>query len=233
MFFVLGLLLKIQDDEILESITDNNFLNTIGKSSGHDRGIDAVYIDENLIPARVHFFNFKYTEKFIKLTHHYPSIEIDKIISFLNSLMAEDENLKNDINKVLFSKVEEIWKLFEENYPYFHFHICGNSYIGFEKREKDRFEREIHRHSQFEIHYDLMDTLVNRITRRDKIKVNCNIRAINKNFFEKSKGDIRALIVNFDIADLVRIVLDNDEIREKSCIDNISDLKKFIILECV
>lgn len=231
MFFVLGLLLKIQDDEILESITDSNFLKTIGKSSGHDRGIDAIYIDEDLIPARVHFFNFKYTENFEKLTNHYPSVEIDKIISFLNSLMAKDKNLKNDINKVLFSKVEEIWKLFEEHYPYFHFHICGNSYIGFEKREKDRFEREIHRHSQFEIHYDLIENLVNRITRRNKIKVNCNIKAINKNFFEKSEGDIRALIVNFDIVDLVRIVLDNDEIREKSCIDDVRELRNFEILE--
>jgi len=231
MFFVLGLLLKIQDDEILESITDSNFLNTIGKSSGHDRGIDAVYIDENVNPADVHFFNFKYTENFEKSTNHYPSIEIDKITTFLNSLMSKDENLKKDINNVLFSKVVEIWKLFEEYYPHFYFHICGNSYIGFEKKEKDRFEREIHKHSQFEIHYNLMDDLVNRITRRDKIKVDCKIKAIDKNFFEKSEGDIRALIVNFDVVDLVRIVLDNDEIRENPCIDDIRELKKFKILE--
>lgn len=230
MFFVLGLLLKIQEDEILESITDSSFLNIIGKNSGHDRGIDAIYIDENTTPAIVHFFNFKYTENFDKTINHFPSTEIDKITSFLNSLMSKDKNLKNDINKVLYSKVEEIWELFEEHYPYFHFHICGNSYLGFEKSEKNRFEREIHKHSEFEVHYNLMVDLVNRITRRNKIKVNCRIRAIDKNFFEKSEGDIRALIVNFDVVDLVRIVLNDDEIREEPYVDDIKKLKNFQIL---
>ncbi|GAI38221.1 unnamed protein product, partial [marine sediment metagenome] len=58
----------------------------------------------------------------------------------------------------------------------------------------------------------------------------CRIRAIDKNFFEKSEGDIRALIVNFDVVDLVRIVLNDDEIREEPYVDDIKKLKNFQIL---
>ena len=44
---VIDLILGLQDDEIRDCITDSNFLRISKQTSGHDRGIDALYIDEN------------------------------------------------------------------------------------------------------------------------------------------------------------------------------------------
>lgn len=69
------------------------------------------------------------------------------------------------------------------------------------------------------------------LTRKGKKVVNAKFKGIDRNNFEKSDGDIRALIVNVDARDLVRIVLDNEEIRNRADIDDYEELKQFNILE--
>ncbi|XHR95147.1 AIPR family protein [Mucilaginibacter sp. UC70_90] len=231
-FFALNLLFGLQDDEIRDSITDNHYLKTIGNVAGHDRGIDAVFIDESDSTAPIiHFFNFKYTTSFNKTQNHFPSNEIDKILSFLNALFSQDNELKTEINPVLYSKVEEIWELFKKLNPSFIFHICSNLYFDFEENEKRRFETGINKYSNFKITYHNIHDFVNSLTRSGKIIVDANIRAIDKNYFEKSDGDIRGLIVNIDVKDLIRIVLDNEDLRKKADIEDYEILKGYQILE--
>ena len=230
-FFVIDLILSLQEDEIKDSITDTSYLTTMVKITGHDRGIDAVYIDESGIKPKIHFFNFKYAMEFKNTKSNYPSSEIDKIISFISSLMQKDPKLLDDVNPVLASKVKEIWSIFDYENPNFIFHICSNKYYPFEKKEKDRFEREIHKNSNFEIKYHLMYDIVKSFTKKGKKIVNAKFRAMNRYLFEKSDGDIRALILDMDTRDLIRMVLDDDEIRNKVDIENYNDMKNFVILE--
>jgi len=231
-FLALNLCLGLQDDEIRDSITDNYYLQTIGNVCGHDRGIDAVFIDEGDVTAPViHFFNFKYAQTFNKTQSHFPGAEIDKILSFLNALFSQDKELKNEVNPVLYSKVEEIWDLFKKLNPSFVFHLCSNLYFDFEEAEKKRFEAGINKYSKFTISYHKIQDFVNSLTKSGKIIVDANIRAIDKNYFEKSDGDIRGLIVNIDAKDLIRIVLDNEEIRKRADIDDYDILKTLPILE--
>jgi hypothetical protein len=231
-FLALNLLLGLQDDEIRDSITDNHYLKTIGKVAGHDRGIDAVYIDEGDLTAPViHLFNFKYASTFAKTQSHFPSNEIDKILSFLASLLSQDTALKAEVNPVLYSKVEEIWDLFKKLNPSFVFHVCSNLYYEFEENEKRRFETGIQKYSNFTVHYHKIQDFVNLLTKSGKVTVDANIRAIDKNYFEKSDGDIRALIVNIDVKDLIRVVLGNEHLRKKADLENYEDLKKETILE--
>ena len=230
-FLVLSLMFDLQDDEIRDSITDTHFLTTIGLEKGNDRGIDAILIDESSEKAEIHLFNFKYSNKFDKLKNHFPSGEIDKLNGFVNDLMARDLEMKNTVNPILFSKVEEIWKIFETQNPNFSIHLCSNHYLGLETQERIRFEREINRHSNFTIKYHTIDELVDLLTRRGQIQVDAKLRAIDKKFFEKSDGDIRALIVNIDIKDLIRIVLNDENIRNESDIVDYGRMKEFDILE--
>ena len=230
-FLALNLLHDLQDDEIRDSITDSHFLSSLDNVKGKDRGIDAIYIDETGDKAEIHLYNFKYAMTFEKTKSHFPSSEIDKIVNFINDLLSQEVSLKDEVNIILFSKVEEIWKIFDTQNPNFHIHICSNLYYDFEPTEKQRFENTINRHSNFHIHYHGIAEFVNKLTRKGKKIVNAKLRAIDKNFFEKSDGDIRALIVNIDIRDLLRIVLDNEEIRDKTDIEDFSILKSFKILE--
>ncbi|MBA3534420.1 MAG: AIPR family protein [Ardenticatenales bacterium] len=230
-YLVLGHLLNLQDDEITDSITDNHFLKTIGKVHGHDRGIDAVYIDESDTKPTVHFFNFKYIQSFEKVDGFFPSAEIDKIVGFLNSVMQMSKGLKDEVNPMLYSKIEEIWNIFQTQNPNFEIHICANLYRGLEPLERERFEREVRRHSNLTVFYHLMPDLVALIRHSGKTIINGRIKAIDKNFFEKSGGDIRALIVHVDARDLIRLVLDNAEIRNNVDLDDYDVLKDYNILE--
>lgn len=232
-YFVLNLILGLQDDEIKDAITDNNLLREMGKSSGHDRGIDALYIDYEDINGKpkIHFFNFKYTTDFSKTKNNFPSGEIDKILGIINDLLSQEDSIKYTVNPIIYGRIKEIWKIFEDVNPNFAIHLCANHYSGLEKLEKERFERAITRHSNFEIKYHLIEELVNLIQKRTKRNVNAKIRAIDKNLFEKSDGDVRALIVNFDGRDLIRIVLDNEDIRNNINLTNYEELRKYQIFE--
>ena len=235
MFFALELILNLQEDEVKDAITDNHYLkkSSTGEEGrgGHDRGIDAVYIDDSEVPTTVHFFNFKYTSKFEKTDNHFPSNEIDKISAFLNSLMQKDKHLENDINPILFSKIEDIWNLFESQNPNFVIHVCANFYNGFQTDEKKRLEREVNKYSNLTVEYHLMPWFVSKLTKAGKRTVNARIRAIDKNLYEKSDGDIRALIVNIDARDLLRIVVNDEATREKVDLQDFSILQNYDILE--
>ncbi|MBD1836941.1 AIPR family protein [Coleofasciculus sp. FACHB-501] len=232
-YFVLNLLLGLQDDEIEDAITDNNLLREIGKGSGHDRGIDAVHIDYEDVSEKpkIYLFNFKYTSQFQKTKNNLPSVEIDKITGFITDLFLQEESIKDTVNQALYSRVGEIWKILDDVNPSFAVYMYANYYLGLEKLEKERFERAIGRHSNFEVKYYLIEDLINLIQRKSRRKINAKLRAINKNIFEKSDGDVRALIVNVDARDIIRIVLNDESVRNDVNLTNYSDLKKYSLLE--
>lgn len=232
-YFALKLILGLQDDEIKDAITDTNLLDRLGKSSGHDRGIDALYIDYEDVSERpkIYLFNFKYTNRFPKIKNNFPSGEIDKINSFINDFMIQEEGIKNTINSSLYAKVEEIWEIFQDVNPSFVVCLCANYSSGLENLEKERFERAIQRHSNFDIKYYLIEELTQLVTKQSTQKVNAKIKAIDKQLFEKTDGNIRALIVNVDAKDLIRIVLNDESIRNNANVTDYSELKKHIIFE--
>lgn len=230
-FFALELILNLQSDEAEDAITDNAYLTSVGSSGGHDRGIDAVIIDESDSPATIHLFNFKYTGLFKNLDNHFPGCEIDKICGFISSIMQQDENLEETVNPILFQKSQDIWALFERQNPKFVIHICSNTYNGFEIKEKNRFEQDLRKYSDVNIEYHLMPEFVERITRKGKQKVHAKIRVINQNHFEKSDGDIRALIADIDVRDLLRIVIDHEDLRQAADPDDYSLIMESEILE--
>jgi hypothetical protein len=115
-YFALNLILGLQDDEIEDAITDNYLLKETGKTGGHDRGVDALYIDYEDVDGKpkINFFNFKYTDKFAKTKNNFPSNEIDKIVGFINDLMTQEESVKTTVNPILYGRIKEIWKIFED-----------------------------------------------------------------------------------------------------------------------
>lgn len=233
-YFALKLILELQDDEIKDAITDTNFLNELGKSSGHDRGIDALYIDREDVTAgpKIYFFNFKYANNFQKIkNNNFPSGEIDKINSFINDVITQEESIKYTVNSSLYAKVEEIWEIFETMNPSFVVCLCANYYSGLENLEKERFERAIHKHSNFEIQYCLIEKLTHLITKQSTEKINAQIKAIDRQLFEKTDGNISALIVNVDARDLIRIVLNDEVIRNNVNVEDYSPLKEYKICE--
>jgi hypothetical protein len=139
--------------------------------------------------------------------------------------MMQDFSLKEETNMILYSKVEEIWEILTNNYPKFIFHIATNYQHGFESDEKTRFERCINKYNHFEIDYILADQIVNLITRRNRRRIDAKIRAIDNKLFDKMDGDIRALIVNFDAKDVLRIISNDEDARRDASFSKFEEIK--------
>ncbi len=233
-FFALDLILGLQIDEIEDSITDSSYLQSTSQPSGHDRGVDAIYIDSAETaeaPSTVHIFNFKYTEQFENSNKFFPASEIDKILGFLASVLQKDEALRDHVNPILFSKVQEIWTLFQSENPKFVIHIASNYYHPFEKNEKQRFERELAKYTFISPEYHLMPALVEKLTHKGRQIVNGRVKAVDKNLFEKSGGDIRALVVELDARDLIRLVIDDEDLRSRVDLEDFAALEGKQLLE--
>lgn len=231
MFFALDCILGLQDDEIEESITDNYYLQKAGKPAGHDRGIDAIYIDESENPKVIHIFNCKYSAGFEKIGGFFPSGEIDKLITFISAVISKNTDFFKNSNKRLIEKVEEIWNIYKTQSPKYVIHICSNHSNGFEESERLRFENSLKHYSSIVPRYHTITDFINRVTKDDRRVVNARIRAINKNLFVKSDGDVRALIAEIDSKELLRIVMDDEEMRNDVSLENYDKIKESSILE--
>lgn len=215
MIFSLMQILDITEDDAIDAITDTSFLSAIEESTGHDRGIDAVFIDEDNGPT-IHLFNFKYTDKLEKLNSNFPSGETDKIVSFLGKVLSKEEALKEQVNQALFAKIEDIWSLFDSTSAAFVIHLCTNQFKGLTDEEERRFNSDLSRFSDVSHHQVLGNQIIERITKREKRHLAAKTKLIDKSYFEKSDGDVRALIANIDARDVIRIVLNDEVTRQKA-----------------
>ena len=126
----------------------------------------------------------KYTDLFKNTGKFFPANEIDKITSFISDLLGKDDNLQNTVNPLLFSKVQDIWDLFDKTTPSFIIHLCSNYYNPLEPTQKDRFEHEIKKYSNFQIKFHSMPDFVEKITKKGKEIIDAKIKAIDKKYFE-------------------------------------------------
>lgn len=232
-FFILDLLFNLQPHEIENLITDSDYLSHYSGRPGHDRGIDAVYIEEGEKKHIVHLFNFKYCNTFEKTFRNFPGSEIDKITMFITTLFEEhdDKVLKASMNPLLYEKVQEIWELQNNELPDFVIHLVSNTSLELEKIESSRFQKQMAKYRSVEIDQLLATDIVNKVTRRERKVINAKVQVSKKELFEQAGGDIRALIINLSVRDCIRIVLNDENIRLKANTDNYRELQDFEISE--
>lgn len=213
-YLVLESILDISENEIVESITDNSFLTARHEEGGHDRGIDAIYIENDTKPI-IHFFNCKYTEKFnVANDSNFPSGEIDKIAQYFEAMMTEDRETISASNHMIKEKTEEVWEIFKEKSPTFVLHFCANFAKGLQPEEEERLKRILSKYSSFGYKFHGIDEFVQGIASADKKILNGKFRIDSESLFERSDGDIRALILSVNALDLLRMISDDESLRE-------------------
>lgn len=217
-FLVLSKIFKRQEDEIIEDITDTVFLQKLANiDSGPDRGIDAIFVDnENNI---IHIFNFKYTEISLDKVKNksFPGSEVNEITVFLKDLYEKNENAfsGNSANNRLEEIVKEIWKK-QDNGNIFSFkiHFVSNLFQGLVEQEEQRLVSNLKDYKDVSFDYilvsDISDILVSRT-----VKIDGKFKALSKNFFDKTEGGNRALIIEISAIDLLRITTNNSNLRDK------------------
>ncbi|OQM77077.1 abortive phage infection protein [Pseudaminobacter manganicus] len=192
-------ILDITEEEAYDSITDG----------GQDRGVDALFIDDRDGKNTIHVFQLKFTEDFIKSKSNFPSNEIDKILSFLNDLLDKDIS-QNNCNPILFEKVKEAWQSLAKKNPAIEVHFCSNT-LPMVPDERNRLRKAIEKWNGVgENHYGL-DEIINLFLSIKRPKIDRDIRIIDKDYYDRTDGNVRALICTIDTAELVKLISDPDD----------------------
>lgn len=217
MFFILEEIFNLQDDEIYNSLTDTNFITrqkeyNNSKHSPHDKGIDAIIVDEE--SAIVHLFNFKHQSKYENAKGvFFESGEIDKVLNFLTALYERTPD-QNSNPKIL-EKMNEIFIAQERGINFiFKIHFGANIYQGFTEDEEKRLKIALKERGFKEVEFDyiLIDSTIEKITTHNE-KIDARFRIIDRHFFEKSEYGYRALILEIYAKDLIRIVSQDEDLR--------------------
>lgn len=202
----------LSEDEISEAITDASYQQQKKDSGGDDSGIDAIIIDnENF---HVKLINCKYTENYEKAQKNFPSNETHKIVAFLNLLFTKQENI-SILNQKLNEKIQEIIEMMKREKVSIEIFFVGNCSDGLTKDYKEKFNYDLKTlgYDRYVKHGFIgVDEIANHYCKRND-KINAKFKTIDNHFFEKSGSGIRAFIAEIYAKDIVRIVSNNEDLR--------------------
>ena len=136
--------------------------------------------------------------------------------------MGQQEGFLETLNACLRTKVKEIWQLLESEIPEFELVLSSNHQVGLVSEEETRLKKALKRYNNFSLKEYHMPSFLNGLITHTKNNVSGKLRAIDKNYFEKSDGDIRALIVNLDARDLLKIICNDQSLRESANLEDYS-----------
>jgi hypothetical protein len=197
---MLEYVLSLTPEEIEDAVTDGP----------NDRGIDAVFVDDRDGCNAIHLFQFKHVDSFQNAKKNFPSNEIDKLLSFCAELLDQSAHLKKTCNPILWTKVQEIWEALERPAPTFEVHFCGNM-KGMVDTQQRRVASALRPYKSFDVTHHSLDSIVNLFLEKRRTKIDTTLRAVDKNYFERTDGNIRGLIATLEASELVKLVSDPEE----------------------
>ena len=183
-YVALEYLLSLSPEEIEDAITDGP----------NDRGIDAVYVDDRDGRNVIHLFQFKHVNSFVQAKKNFPSTEVDKLISFCADLLNQNSGMKDTCNPILWTKVQEIWSALRNPTPSFEVHFCANM-MALVETQKQRVMSALAGYRSFNVNHHTLDSLVRLFIEKKQPKIEAQLRVVDKNYFERTDGNIRGLIV--------------------------------------
>ncbi len=199
-YLVLEYLLSLSPEEIEDAITDGPA----------DRGIDAVFVDEGDGRNVIHLFQFKHVGSFAHAKKNFPSTEIDKLLSFCADVLNQELGMRSTCNPILWTKVQEIWAALRNPAPSFEVHFCGNM-NGLTEPHKQRVTLALAGYRSFSVNHHTLDSLVRLFIAQRRARIDADLRIVDKNYFERTDGNLRGLIVTLEAGELVKLIRDPDD----------------------
>ena len=197
---LLEYILSLSPEEIEDAITEGP----------NDRGIDAVYVDERDGRNTIHLFQFKHVNSFSKAKNNFPSSEIDKLLSFCADLLNQLPKMESTCNPILWAKVQEIWEALDRRDPCFEVHFCGNM-KGLVDTQKERLEIALAAYRSFSVSHHTLDSIVGLFIEKKQPKIGAQLRVVDKNYFERTDGNIRGLIVTLEATEIIKLITNPDD----------------------
>lgn len=226
-YWIMTKFVNLQLDDVIDCITDTAFIKSSNSTtSGHDAGIDAIYIDDEQANRVVHLFSFKYTEKFEKINNHFPSKELSVLKAFITDLMSKSESLVTRVNPILAESIRNIWEVLNSSRKVdFVIHFSSNYAQGLISSELADFKDFLKTYRVFTIQEETIGHIIDEIISKERVAINAKLTLIDKNYFEKASGDVTALIANVDVRELLKIITDDELLRMDSKIEDYEIIK--------
>ena len=212
-WLVLETILQLNSDEIEDALTDGS----------HDGGIDAIYLEGRT----VHIFTFKYTDQFDNCNRSFPQNALDSLIVTMTGIFEKTLE-QTSVNELVWEKVSEIWTQWAQGPLSFIYYACTNM----QKPTLEacrRFESALNPTLFAEFIYIDLDEIVNKLLERRYRRSNGQLTFVDKQYFERSDGNIRGVVATIAATDLISLVTDpedNDQINDSVFNDNIRLYKR-------
>lgn len=192
--------LGLDPEQIEDSITDG----------ADDRGIDAVYVDDREGHNTIHLFQFKFATTFANAKRNFPSNEIDKLLSFCSDVLDENQHLKKSCNPLLWAKVQEIWQALKKQNPKFEIHFSGNMLPLLDAQRK-RAEQTLSKYRTFAVNQHTLESVVRSFIEVKEEKIDAVLQVVDKNYFDRSDGNIRGFIATVAADEIVKLITNQDD----------------------
>jgi len=194
-WLALETILNLNEDEIEDAITDGAM----------DGGIDAIHITGR----DVHIFNFKYTDNFENTKKCFPENETVKILLTMGGIYGKSLK-KDDVNVILWEKINEIWDLFDAGTLNFKYYLCSNKEKPNE-HTKRKFEQNLDKYKYVEYYYYDQEDIVSKILEKKYRKINGELNFVDLQYFDRSDGPLKGVVATVAATDLINLVKDPDE----------------------
>jgi hypothetical protein len=193
-------LFGLSTDEVDECTTDG----------AQDRGVDAVVIEDGNVPVTIHLFQVKCVESFDKADNNFPSVEIDKLLSFISDVLRKEPGLEQTCNPLLWGKVQEIWDAFAQGSPKFTVHLVGNQ-ASLTPGELTRLDTSLAPYRNFSTRNHTLESIAKLIIEAQEPRIDRKLQLVDDQYFERVDGNIRGLVATVQGADLVKMIADPQE----------------------
>lgn len=198
-FLILEKIFPYYDDDIQDLITDGSA----------DCGVDAIKIDRGVDYNHVHLFQFKYYTSHQKLASCFSKKETDKMSLFLDRLFDQDQDLEKITNPYLWEKICEIWEIFQDPNTKFTVYLCSNG-LGLNPNDKKVFSNAIEQY-RVKLEEITETTVLDLIVSPPNEPTKHTFTAIEKQYLERTDGNIRGLIATISAKDLIKIIQDQND----------------------
>lgn len=175
-----------------------------------DRGIDAVYIQDDPKTPTVSLFQFKYHTKIEGCAKNFPETEVYKIVAFLQDLFDRSAGLSASVNAALGQKIEQINAYFDSG-QYCHYKIYlvsnGQHLAPSGKKIIEDFCARYDWISYEEVGFHEIARLIYKPERET---VSGQLQVVDHQIFDRSDGDIRGAVACVDALSYLKLICNDD-----------------------
>lgn len=193
-------LFEIDYEAAVDCITDG----------GNDRGVDLFFIDDRDGRKDIHLIQSKCADEFENAKKNFPGKEVDKIISFVNDLVTENNEALKTANPLLKSKIADASAVLRESDATISVHFVSNTAPLIE-HEMRRIESAFARYAAIQFKMHDLDALSDFFLEKRAPNLVRELSAIDTNFFDRTDQNIRGVVCTVAATDIVEMIKSNSD----------------------